>query len=178
MAIVEGKINNEPMADHDPFLDAAFEQAMKSASEGGIPIGALLVANYEPTKGVAPAGGDIVAVGHNQRVQSGDPTAHAEVECIRDAGRRRDWNELTLYTTLSPCVMCAGTAILLRIPQICIGENRNFKGDEDYLRRNGVQLTIFNDDRCTRMMRDFIAGHLELWNEDIGIPASSSGPAI
>lgn len=175
MAKVGRAINNETMADQDPFFDAAFEQAMKSASEGGIPIGAVLVAEYEPSKGIAPASGEIVAVGHNQRVQSGDPTAHAEIECIRNAGRRRDWNELTLYTTLSPCVMCSGTAILLRIPQICIGENRNFKGNEDFLRRNGVQLTIFNDDRCARMMRDFIAGNLELWNEDIGVPTVSPG---
>src|SRR5215510_3788971 len=102
-------------------LDAAVRQAEKSRGEGGIPIGAALVA----------PDGRVVAAGHNLRVQTGDPTAHAETVCIRSAGRRRDWPELTLVSTLSPCIMCTGTALLYRIPRIIIGENRNFLGAED-----------------------------------------------
>ncbi len=154
----------------DQFLAAAMEQAHKSRAEGGIPIGAVLVADYVPGQESAQPGGRIVAVGHNERVQSGDPTAHAETVCIRAAGRRRDWHELTMYTTLSPCSMCAGTAILFRIPLIVIGENRTFQGDEVHLRQHGVRLTIFNDESCVKMMRAFIAECPELWQEDIGVP--------
>jgi len=109
------------MSQNDPFLDAAIDEARKSQAEGGIPIGSVLVADFEPGQESAPPRGRIVAAGHNRRVQTGDPTAHGEMECIRKAGRRRDWHELTLYTTLSPCPMCAGTAILLRLPRIMIG---------------------------------------------------------
>lgn len=158
------------MFEQDHFLTAALEQAQLSRAKGGIPIGAVLVAGYEPRQESAPPVGRIVAVGHNERVQSGDPTAHAETVCIRAAGRRRDWHELTLYTTLSPCAMCAGTAILLQIPQIIIGENRTFQGDEAHLRQHGVRLTIFNDQHCIEMMREFIAEQPELWHEDIGLP--------
>jgi len=158
------------MYEQDHFLEAAIAEALKSRDEGGIPIGAVLISGYEPGFENAPPIGEIVAAGYNKRVQSGDPTAHAEVDCIRSAGRRRDWQMLTMYTTLSPCSMCAGTAILFRIPRIIIGENCTFRGDEEHLRRNGVQLTIFNDEDCVRMMREFIAGHGDLWNEDIGVP--------
>lgn len=158
------------MYEQDHFLEAAIAQAVKSRNEGGIPIGAILIADYEPGLENAPPKGNIIAAGHNQRVQNDDPTAHAEVQCIRAAGRRNNWHTLTMYTTLSPCAMCAGSAILFRIPRIIIGENVTFRGDEDHLRRNGVQLTIFNDDLCIKMMREFIAGHPQLWNEDIGIP--------
>jgi len=158
------------MYEQDHFLEAAVAEAVKSRDEGGIPIGAILIAEYEPGFEHAPPKGTIVAAGHNRRVQTGDPTAHAEVECFRAAGRRRDWHTLTMYTTLSPCAMCSGTAILFRIPRIIIGENCTFRGDEDHLRRNGVQLTIFNDEGCIRMMRSFMAEHRELWNEDIGVP--------
>lgn len=141
-------------------LDAAFEQAVKSLSEGGIPIGAALVNER----------GVVVALGHNLRVQSGDPTAHAETVCIRNAGRRRDWHTLTMATTLSPCAMCSGTAVLHRIPRIIIGENKTFLGREDWLRASGVGIRIMEDARCMEMMEKFIKERPELWDEDIGVP--------
>ena len=114
------------------------------------------------------ANGRFVARGHNLRVQSGDPTAHAETVCIRNAGRRRDWPELTVVSTLSPCIMCTGTALLYRIPRVVVGENRNFMGAEDLFRQRGVKLVLLDDPECIQMMEDFIRTHSELWNEDIG----------
>ncbi len=141
-------------------LDAAVEQARRSAAQGGIPIGAALV---------DPAG-RVVAAGHNQRVQTGDPTAHGEMDCLRNAGRRRDWHTLTMVTTLSPCAMCSGTIVLHRIPRIVIGEHDTFRGREDWLAAEGVELVLADDPRCVELMRAFIAEHAELWNEDIGVP--------
>lgn len=150
-----------PLRDADRrALDAAFEQALKSRSEGGIPIGSALMA----------PDGTIVARGHNLRVQTGDPTAHAETVCIRNAGRRRDWHTLTLASTLSPCAMCSGTAILHQVPRVIIGENTTFQGREDWLRAEGVELILANDPRCVELMRAFIRERPELWNEDIGVP--------
>ena len=140
------------------WLDAAIEQAEKSWSEGGIPIGSVLV----------DAGGEIVARGHNERVQSGDPTAHAEVVCIRHAGRRRDWPKLTLVSTLSPCSMCSGTAILFRIPRVIVGENRTFMGAEDWMRAGGIVVIVLDDDRCIALMERMQREKPELWAEDIG----------
>lgn len=141
-------------------LDAAYEQALKSKSEGGIPIGSALMA----------LDGSIVARGHNLRVQQGDPTAHAETVCIRNAGRRRDWHTLTLASTLSPCAMCTGTSILHKIPRVIIGEHENFLGREDWMKAEGVEIILANDPRCIALMRDFIRDHPDLWNEDIGVP--------
>lgn len=141
-------------------LDAAYEQALKSAREGGIPIGAALVTEA----------GVVVALGHNLRVQSGDPTAHAETVCIRNAGRRRDWHTLTLASTLSPCAMCTGTAILHRIPRVIIGENRNFKGREDWFASEKTRVVVADDRRMIAMMKKFIRNRPDLWDEDIGIP--------
>ena len=141
-------------------LEAAFQQALKSKSEGGIPIGSALVNDS----------GIVVALGHNLRVQTGDPTAHAETVCIRNAGRRRDWHTLTLASTLSPCAMCSGTAVLHRIPHVVIGENRTFQGREDWLAASGASVVVLDDQRCVRLMREFIAQCPELWNEDIGVP--------
>ncbi len=146
------------MAEHDPWLDAAVAQAEKSWSEGGIPIGSVLI---DPS-------GTIVARGHNQRVQSGDPTAHAEVSCIRNAGRRRDWRELTLVSTLSPCPMCSGTAILFKIPRVIIGENRSFLGAESWMRENGIELVVVDDPRCLALMERLKRESPDLWAEDIG----------
>ena len=146
-------------------LDAAYEQAVKSGREGGIPIGSALVA----------PDGTVVARGHNLRVQAGDPTAHAETACIRNAGRRRDWHSLTLASTLSPCAMCSGTAVLHRIPRVVIGENRNFHGREDWLREAGIEIVNYDDPRCIKLMRDFIVAHPDLWDEDIGVPGSGTG---
>lgn len=143
-------------------LDAAVEQARKSQREGGIPIGSALV----------NAAGVVVALGHNLRVQTGDPTAHAETACIRSAGRRRDWHMLTLASTLSPCAMCSGTAVLHRIPRVIIGENTSFQGREDWLRGAGAEVRVLRDARCIEMMERFMRERPDLWNEDIGVPPS------
>lgn len=143
---------------HRQLLREAVNEAKLGLSEGGLPIGSVL----------ADSAGQIVARGHNLRVQSGDPTAHAEVVCIRNAGRRRDWHQLTLVSTLSPCVMCTGTSLLFRIPTVIIGENKNFLGAEDLFRRAGVNLVVADDQECIAMMSEFIAAHPDLWNEDIG----------
>ncbi len=149
--------------DHpDPhqLLDAALEQAQKSLAEGGIPIGSVL----------ATADGEIVARGHNRRVQDGDTTAHAETVCIKAAGRRRDWHTLTLVSTLSPCAMCTGTAILHRIPRVIIGEHTTFMGREDWMQQESVEIEVLHDQRCIDLMTKFIADRPDLWNEDIGVP--------
>jgi creatinine deaminase len=140
------------------LLQEALEEARTGLREGGLPIGSVL----------ADRTGKIVARGHNLRVQTGNPTAHAETVCIRNAGRRRDWAELTLVTTLSPCIMCTGTALLYRIPRIVIGENRNFMGAEDLIRQRGVDVVVLDDAECIRMMSEFIREHTDLWHEDIG----------
>lgn len=140
-------------------LDAAYQQALKSLSEGGIPIGSAL----------ATRDGVIVALGHNLRVQQGDPTAHAETACIRNAGRRRDWHKLILASTLSPCAMCTGTAVLYRIPTVVIGENVTFQGREDWFKSEGREVIVMNDQRCIALMKDFIKARPDLWNEDIGV---------
>lgn len=141
------------------WLNAAIEQAEKSWREGGIPIGAVLA---------EAESGRIIAQGHNQRVQSGDPTAHAEMDCIRQAGRRRDWKQLTLISTLSPCPMCAGTAILYRIPRIIVGENRSFLGAEDWMRANGLEVLVLDDAHCVNLMQRLQQQKPDLWAEDIG----------
>jgi cytosine/creatinine deaminase len=141
-------------------LNAAYAQALKSRAEGGIPIGSALMA----------PDGTVLAVGHNLRVQSGDSTAHAETVCIRNAGRRRDWHTLTLASTLSPCAMCSGTAVLHRIARVVIGENRTFQGREDWMRAEGIEVFNLNDARCVALMEEFIRARPDLWNEDIGVP--------
>ena len=103
------------------------------------------------------------------RVQTGDPTAHAEMSCIRIAGRRRDWQTMTLVSTLSPCIMCTGTSLLYQIPRIVIGENQNFMGAEELFLEKGVSIVYANDQRCIRLMEDFIREYPDLWNEDIGL---------
>lgn len=140
------------------LLQEALQEAKKGLAEGGLPIGSVL-ANPE---------GRILARGHNLRVQTGDPTAHAEVVCIRNAGRRRDWDQLVLVSTLSPCVMCTGTTLLFRIPVVVIGENKNFLGAEDLFTQYGIQIIRVHDPECMQVMADFIRDHPDLWNEDIG----------
>src|ERR1043165_3278304 len=144
-------------------LDAAIAQAEKSLSEGGIPIGGCLMT----------PGGVIVALGHNRRVQNDDPTSHGETDTIRSAGRRRDWHTLTMATTLSPCAMCSGTAVLHKMKRVVIGENRTFQGREDWLKAAGIEVVVLDDARCVKLMKDFIAARPELWNEDIGVPPKS-----
>jgi cytosine deaminase len=147
------------MNDHRALLQEALQEAKTGLREGGLPIGSVL----------ADPAGRIVARGHNLRVQSGDPTAHAETVCIRNAGRRRDWHDLTLVSTLSPCIMCTGTALLYRIPRVIVGENRNFLGAEDLFRTRGVELVVVGDPECIEMMAEFVRQHADLWNEDIGL---------
>jgi len=140
------------------WLAEARAQAETSRKQGGIPIGAVLVNDQ----------GEIIAHGHNRREQNNDPTAHAEIECIRDAGRRRDWNQCTLVSTLSPCPMCAGTAILFGIPRVIVGENQTFQGAEQWMRDHGIEVVVLNDPACVQLMREFQEQNADLWNEDIG----------
>jgi cytosine/creatinine deaminase len=143
----------------DPFLQAALDEAKAGLAEGGIPIGSVLVID-----------GRIAGRGHNRRVQRGSPTLHAEMDCLENAGRlsARDYRRAVLYSTLSPCDMCSGTALLYKVPKIVVGENQTFQGPEDYVRARGVELVIVNDAECIQLMRDFIAARPDLWNEDIG----------
>ncbi len=140
-------------------MQAAIEEARQGQSEGGIPIGAVLVID-----------GAIVGRGHNRRVQNGSAVLHAEMDCLESAGRLRprDYRRAVLYSTLSPCDMCSGAVLLYKIPTVVIGENRTFQGPEEYLRSRGVELVIMDDEECVRMMRAFIAAHPALWDEDIG----------
>ncbi len=144
----------------DTYLAAAIEEARKGHDEGGIPIGSVLVIDEK-----------IVGRGHNRRVQKGSAILHAEMDAIENAGRltAADYQRATLYSTLSPCDMCSGTALLYKIPKIVIGEHRTFLGPEDYLRSRGVTLEIADDVECLALMRAFIAARPELWNEDIGV---------
>jgi creatinine deaminase len=144
----------------DAFLAAAIEEAKKGLSAGGIPIGSVLVCD-----------GKIIGRGHNQRVQQGSVIHHAEMNCLENAGRQkaRVYQRCTLYSTLSPCPMCSGAALLYKIPRIVIGENQTFQGPEAYVRSQGVRLEVVQDPTCLHLMRDFIAARPELWNEDIGV---------
>ena len=143
----------------DRWLAAAIEEATRGRAEGGIPIGAVLVHH-----------GAIIGRGHNRRVQQGSAVLHGEIDALERAGRQLAsvYHESTMYTTLSPCAMCAGAVLLYGIPHVVIGENRTFLGEEDLLRARGVRVEVVQDDRCVKMMEAFIAEHPELWNEDIG----------
>jgi cytosine/creatinine deaminase len=143
----------------DQFLKLAVEEARQGRAEGGIPIGSVLVID-----------GRVVGRGHNRRVQQGSAILHAEMDCLENAGRLRpaEYRRAVLYSTLSPCDMCSGTALLYRISKIVIGENRTFQGPEDYVRSRGVEVEIVNCSECYQLMQEFITEHPELWNEDIG----------
>jgi len=143
----------------DIFMQAAIDEAKTGLREGGIPIGSVLVIN-----------GKIVGKGHNRRVQKGSAILHAETDCIENAGRltAKDYQKATLYSTLSPCDMCSGTALLYKIPRFVIGENQTFRGPEAYLRSRGVELIILNNPECIQLMENFIKANPALWNEDIG----------
>ncbi len=139
-------------------MEAAVEEAIRGLGERGIPIGSVLVKD-----------GKIIGRGHNRRVQKGSSILHAEMDCLESAGRLKpeDYAKSVLYSTLSPCDMCAGAVLLYKIPKVVIGENENFKGPEEYLRSRGVEVTNLRLEECKRMMRDFIDKNPELWNEDI-----------
>lgn len=134
----------------------ALEQAKKSYAEGGIPIGAVLAKNDE-----------IIAKGHNQRVQQANPILHGEMDCLQNAGRILDYTNTVLYTTLSPCMMCAGTIVQFKIKKVVIGENVNFKGNINFLEEHGVEVELLNDKETIKLMANFIKEKPQLWNEDI-----------
>jgi cytosine deaminase len=139
------------------LIERCYALAVQSYEEGGVPVGSLLA-----------RGGEVVAEGWNRRVQQGDPIAHGEMDCLRRAGRQRSYRDTVLYTSLSPCMMCSGTIVQFKIPALIILENRNFGGNEGFLRTNGVAVTVVDDRRCVDLMARFIAGRPELWHEDIG----------
>ena len=141
-------------------MQAAIDEAKKGLAEGGIPIGSVLVLDNE-----------IIGRGHNRRVQNGSAILHAEMDALENAGRltARDYQRAVLYSTLSPCDMCSGTALLYKIPRIIVGENVTFQGPEDYVRSREVNLEILNLEECISLMRDFISAKPQLWNEDIGV---------
>ena len=138
------------------FIDLSFEEARRSLEQGGLPIGSVLA-----------RGEQLIASGHNQRVQQGDPIAHDEMDCLRKAGRQPTYRDTTLYTSLSPCMMCAGTIVQFRIPRVVINDKVNFGGNEAFLRARGVEVIDAAHAASIRQMRDFIAANPALWNEDI-----------
>ncbi len=138
------------------FLKLAYDEAKAGYEEGGCPIGAALA-----------SGDTLIASGRNQRVQQGDPIAHGEMDCLRKAGRQKSYKGMTLYTTLSPCMMCSGTVIQFGIERVVIGEDVNFEGNPQFLRDRGVEVVIANDADCVALMKKFIAEKPELWLEDI-----------
>ena len=145
---------------HDVFLQEAIDEAEQGFREGGIPIGAALV--YR---------GRVIGRGHNRRVQQGSAVLHGEMDALERAGRQPAavYRESVMYTTLSPCAMCTGAILLYGIRHVVVGENVTFVGEEDLLRARGVHVEVVQDERCVAMMKEFIAAHPELWNEDIGV---------
>jgi creatinine deaminase len=143
----------------DPFLQAAIDEARAGLAEGGIPIGSVLVID-----------GAIVGRGHNRRVQRGSAVLHAEMDALENAGRLKaaDYRRSVLYSTLSPCDMCSGAALLYKVPRIVVGEDRTFRGPEAYLRSRGVVVEVLDDPECVRLMADFVRARPDLWDEDIG----------
>ena len=141
---------------HAPFVTRCYDLALKSYKEGGCPIGSVIVRD-----------GIVIGEGHNQRIQQGDPIAHGEMDALRNAGRQTHYRDTILYTSLSPCMMCAGTIVQFGIPHVVIAENRNFGGNEAFLRERGVRVDVVDDTRCIELMARFIAEQPALWNEDI-----------
>lgn len=139
------------------LMTAALEQARASLDAGGVPVGAVLAVGQE-----------IVAAGHNERVQHGDPVAHGEIACLRNAGRQASYQAMTLYTTLSPCPMCTGAILLFQIPRVVVGEAETFGGDLAFLASHGVSVTLLDDERCMAVMREFQERYPAVWSEDIG----------
>src|SRR5438105_11388004 len=141
----------------DEFMGAAIDEARKGLSEGGIPIGSVLV-----------RGGKIVGQGHNQRVQKSDPMAHAEIDCLQQAGRIGSYKDAVLYSTLMPCYLCAGAVVQFGIKKVIVGESKTFAGAEEFMRNQGVEVIDLDLPECVEMMRNFIAENPALWAEDIG----------
>jgi len=149
----------KPKPDDIKYMRLALQEATKSLKEGGIPIGSVLVID-----------GEVVGKGHNQRIQSGNPILHGEMDCLQNAGRLKasDYKKSILYTTLSPCPMCSGTILLYKIPRVVMAENKNFRGSEDLLMSQKVELVNLNMHEAVEMMEMFIKTHPDIWNEDIG----------
>jgi cytosine deaminase len=139
------------------MMALALGQARVSLDAGGVPVGAVLA-----------AGGQVLAAGHNERVQRGDPVAHGEIACLRNAGRRPSYFDTTLYTTLSPCQMCSGAILLFQIPRVVVGEAQTFEGDLDFLADRGVEIVLLEDEACVAAMREFQQRYPQVWSEDIG----------
>ncbi len=146
---------NATESDH-AFMALALEEAQMGYDEGGVPVGAVMVED-----------GEIIGRGRNRRVQDGNPVSHGETDCMKNAGRRSDYSRVTIYTTLSPCMMCTGTILQFGIPRVVIGEHTNFAGNIDFLRERGVEVVVLNDRDCIELMSTFIAERPELWYEDI-----------
>jgi creatinine deaminase len=139
------------------MMALALRQARDGLEAGGVPVGAVLA-----------LGGRVLAAGHNERVQRGDPVAHGEIACLRNAGRRPSYAGTTMYTTLSPCQMCSGAILLFRIPRVVVGEAETFEGDLDFLAGHGVQVVLLDDEGCKAAMREFQRRYPQVWSEDIG----------
>jgi creatinine deaminase len=147
---------DQQMVDRE-LMAAALGQARDSLEAGGVPVGAVLAHR-----------GEVIAAGHNERVQHGDPVAHGEISALRNAGRRPNYADTTLYTTLSPCQMCTGAILLFQIPRVVVGEARTFEGDLGFLRERGVEVALLDDPACVAVMEEFQARYPEVWSEDIG----------
>jgi creatinine deaminase len=143
--------------DDQNVFESAYREAQQSLADGGIPIGAALSID-----------GVLVASGHNERIQRSDPIAHGEIACLRNAGRRRDYRRMTLFSTLAPCDMCTGAVLLFGIPRVVVGEAQTFPGALDYLRSRGVEVLLLDDPRCVALMQSFQQRWPEAWQEDIG----------
>lgn len=142
---------------HDTFMQEAMAEALRGRSEGGIPIGSVLVRD-----------GTIIARGHNRRVQEQNPMKHAEIDCLINAGRVGSYRDTVLYSTLMPCYLCAGAAVQFKLPKIIVGEAKTFPGAEAFLREHGIEVLVLNLPECIQMMEQFIAERPDLWSEDIG----------
>ena len=149
--------SNEMDSGTDRFMTAAIIEAKAGYDEGGIPIGAVLARD-----------GRIIGRGHNRRIQENDPIIHAEIDCLRNAGRIGSYRDTTLYSTLMPCYLCAGAVVQFGIPRVVAGEARNFTGAKDFMVSMGVEVIDLDLDECADMMAKFIKNNPELWNEDIG----------
>lgn len=143
-------------ADDKKFMNVAYEEAKAGYDEGGVPVGAVMVEN-----------GKLIGRGHNRRVQDGNPVSHGETDCMKNTGRRPGYSGVTMYTTLSPCMMCAGTIVQFGIGRVVVGEDKNFPGNIEFLRSRGVEVTLLDDQDCIDLMSKFIAERPDLWYEDI-----------
>lgn len=156
-------MSGAPQSDDQKFMALALEEARTGFEEGGVPVGAVMVEN-----------GEIIGRGHNRRVQDGNPVSHGETDCMKNAGRRPGYQNVTMYTTLSPCMMCAGTIVQFGIGRVVVGEEENFPGNIEFLKERGVDVTLLDDQDCKDLMARFITERPDLWNEDIAAPAGQA----